>query len=251
MPKPSSGSRARTRRIVPGGLVLAALVSAPTGAGAAVTPAAGPGPGLYYVTVTYPVRESCYDGRAIQVPGLDRSLPQDYVLKWMGLSTQWEGVLRDGARVHLTSDGDTAWLNAAGRPTRALPTGRWSAGLPAWRDAGWRNAGGGVTYQRADGSWSNGRGTTFKPLKITVAAGRPTESNRLRPWRSVAVDKRFVPLGSTVVIPAYADRPNAGRFTAINIGTTVKGEHLNVRIPSPACGQNIVSGWLPARVITR
>lgn len=234
--------RGRGTRAIAAALAVSGAITA---VGAAAV-ANGPGPGRFYVTVFYPVREACYDGQPVRVPGLDRPLPQDYVLKWMGLSTQWEGVLADGKRVHLTSDGNLDWLNAAGEETHALPTGKWSNGVPAWRDAGWRNASGVPTYRRAGGSWSNGRGTTFKPITLTLAYGR--SDNRLVPWRSAAVDFAFIEKGSKIVIPSYAGAPNRGRFTAEDVGTTVKGEHINIRIPSPACGQPVFGGWLPATV---
>ena len=52
-------------------------------------------------------------------------------------------------------------------------------------------------------------------------------------WRTVAVDRRLIPSGSRVFVPAYCARPNRGWFLARDTGGAILGRHVDVYRPAP------------------
>jgi 3D (Asp-Asp-Asp) domain-containing protein len=55
----------------------------------------------------------------------------------------------------------------------------------------------------------------------------------LRPYHSIAVDPRLIPLGSHVYVPAYRDH-GGGWFIAQDTGGAIRGRHIDVYRSPPA-----------------
>lgn len=77
----------------------------------------------------------------------------------------------------------------------------------------------------------------------------------LVPYRSLAVDPRFVPIGSTVELPELIGMPlpdgstHDGCFVAVDRGGAINGHHLDLFLPSPAAHRDLQRmGWLPHAV---
>ena len=90
---------------------------------------------------------------------------------------------------------------------------------------------------------------TLYPFGIGVAGFA------LVPYRSLAVDPRFVPLGSTVELPELIGMPlpdgstHDGCFVAVDRGSAINGHHLDLFLPSPAAHRALQRmGWLPDSV---
>jgi 3D (Asp-Asp-Asp) domain-containing protein len=245
---------------------LAAAASAPLSGGAGLSPlsppahatasnsplpATPPAPGphshgawLAGVTITeyWPVPESWFAGQLVSAPGLPGKHRIDWLYSAEGISMQGEGIGFDGRLYHLASAGSGGWITAAGKPTD--PARGWAGGTPFWRAGGfWRTASGAVTFPLAAGGWSAGPGTHYVPLPGVSFA--PGPSLPLRPYQSIAVDPRVIPLGSLVYIPAYRDDGHGGWFVAQDTGGAIVGHRIDVyRTPPPtaaSAGQYLVS----------
>ena len=90
---------------------------------------------------------------------------------------------------------------------------------------------------------------TLYPFGIGVAG------YALVPYRSLAVDPRFVPLGSPVELPELIGMPlpdgstHDGCFVAVDRGGAINGHHLDLFLPSPAAHRELQRmGWLPDSV---
>ncbi|MEZ4410893.1 MAG: 3D domain-containing protein [Polyangiales bacterium] len=77
----------------------------------------------------------------------------------------------------------------------------------------------------------------------------------LVPWRSLAVDSRYVPLGSTVEIPELVGMtlPDGSRhdgcFVAVDGGGAILGHHLDLFLPGTAEHSRLArEAWLPRSV---
>ncbi len=90
---------------------------------------------------------------------------------------------------------------------------------------------------------------TLYPFGIGVAG------YALVPYRSLAVDPRFVPMGSTVEIAELIGMPlpdgstHDGCFVAVDRGSAINGHHLDMFLPSPEAHRALARrGWLPESV---
>lgn len=104
-------------------------------------------------------------------------------------------------------------------------------GIPGRHRSGFLFGGRGIIMQgtglASDGQyitidWSHGRprGTsTWFKYGMGGAHGSPV------PWRTIAVDRRIIPLGSQVEIEIYKDR---GPFQANDTGQAITGRHIDV-----------------------
>jgi 3D (Asp-Asp-Asp) domain-containing protein len=188
---------------------------------------------LSRVTITeyWPVPESWFRGALVRAPGLSGRHRIDWLYSAQGLSMNGEGVGLDGELYHAARLGPGGWVTAAGRATD--PVGGWAAGSPFWRSgAFWRNSGGAVTFPLAAGGWSDGPGRSYVPLKGATFAPGPSLS--LRPYQSIAVDPRVIPLGSRVYIPAYRNDGHGGWFIAQDTGGAIVGHRIDVYRTPPA-----------------
>jgi 3D (Asp-Asp-Asp) domain-containing protein len=136
-----------------------------------------------------------------------------------------EGIGLDGRPYHLSQFGSAGWVTAAGTATSAA--GDWLGGPPFWRAGGyWRTAADEVTFPLAAGGWSAGPGMHYVPLAgVSFAPGLALP---LRPYRSIAVDPRVIPLGSRVYIPAYRRDGYGGWFVAQDTGGAINGRRIDV-----------------------
>jgi len=79
------------------------------------------------------------------------------------------------------------------------------------------------------------------PYKMTVKAtaytihdpgmngrGLTSRGGYARPWYTVAVDPRVIPLGSRLYIPALAATPSGGWFVADDTGGAIKGKRIDI-----------------------
>lgn len=188
--------------------------------------------GTYLVTEYFPVPERWFRGAPVTAHGLSGKHAQDFLWAPNGLTMEYDGVLRDGTRVHFVNDEGIDWVNKNGYATRPLANGHWSNGLPVSRDVGWRNANGQPTFQLATGKWSNGRGVVREPSPLRFASG-PSEPF-LRYWHTAAVDPKIIPLGSRIYIPHFRNAPNHGWFVAQDVGHTIIDHQIDVYVPPPA-----------------
>lgn len=77
----------------------------------------------------------------------------------------------------------------------------------------------------------------------------------LVPFRSLAVDRRFIPLGHTVEIPELAGMPlpdgsqHDGCFVAVDGGGAIQGHHIDLFLPSEETWRELSSqGYFPRYV---
>lgn len=85
--------------------------------------------------------------------------------------------------------------------------------------------------------------------------GVGTHGYALVPYRSLAVDTRFVPLGHAVELPELAGVPlpdgsrHDGCFVSVDGGGAIQGHHLDLFLPSEATWRSLsASRWIPSRV---
>ena len=178
------------------------------------------------ITEYYPAPESWFVGKRVKAPGLKGKHRVDWLYSAAGISMEGDGIGLDGRPYHLAAIGKPGWVNAAGRATAPGEDG-WTRGWPAWRFGGWRNADGAVTFPLQDGGWSNGKSVRrVRRRGVLFAGGRSSPS--LRRWRSIAVDRGVIPLGSHVFVPAYCPRIGHAWFRAQDTGGAIQGRHIDV-----------------------
>jgi len=78
--------------------------------------------------------------------------------------------------------------------------------------------------------------------RLTVTATAYTKSDAggevtytgttVTPWHTIAVDPRYILLGSWVYIPYFKDAPNEGWFHAEDVGGAVKGNRIDIYMES-------------------
>jgi 3D (Asp-Asp-Asp) domain-containing protein len=222
-----------------GALLLASVAPGPAGARHRAGPVPGPlrvATWLNGVQITeyYPVPERWFVGQRVMAPGLSQPHRIDWLYSATGVSMQGDGIGLDGRQFHIASLGNGSWINAQGRPTDPGSGAGWSDGSPFWRAGGyWLTHARLPTFPLEAGGWSNGPGVRYVPLAgVTFATG---PSLPLRYYRSVAVDPKLIPLGSQVLIPAYARiTPSHGWFIAQDTGGAILGRHLDVYRSPPA-----------------
>ena len=186
----------------------------------------------FIVTEYYPVPERWFDGVLATAPGSAGRHRVDWLYSASGVSMEGDGVDLAGRHVHIANLGTAGWVNSVGVPTVPPRCGiRWSHGPPAWRAGGWRNHAGQVTYPRAAGGWSNGVGHWVGAYG--GATFEPGSSLPLRYYHSVAVDRRLIPTGSRIYIPAYRT-VSGGWFVAQDTGGAIIGRHIDVYRPPTA-----------------
>jgi 3D domain len=188
---------------------------------------------LSQVTISeyWPVPESWFSGALVTAPGLSGKHRIDWLYSATGMSMNGQGIGLDGRLYHVARLGAGGWVTSAGRPTDASRA--WLGGTPFWRSGGyWRNATGGVTFPLAAGGWSAGPGRRYVSLAGVSFAVGPART--LRPYQSIAVDPRVIPLGSRVYIPAYRNDGYGGWFVAQDTGGAIMGTRIDVyRSPPP------------------
>jgi 3D (Asp-Asp-Asp) domain-containing protein len=222
-----------------GALLLATLAPGPAGARRRARPVAHPLRAATWlsgvqVTEYYPVPERWFVGQRVMAPGLAQAHRIDWLYSGTGVSMQGDGIGLDGRQYHIASLGADGWINARGRPTSPGSGAGWSDGSPFWRaGAYWLTHTRLPTFPLEAGGWSNGPGVRYVPLAGVSFATGP--SLPLRFYRSVAVDPALIPLGSRILIPAYAAiTPSHGWFIAQDTGGAIIGRHLDVYRSPPA-----------------
>jgi hypothetical protein len=179
----------------------------------------------------WPVPESWFAGALVSAPGLPGKHRVDWLYSATGMSMNGQGIGLDGRIYHVTRLGAGGWITAAGKPTDAAKG--WLGGAPYWRAGGyWRSASGGVTFPLAVGGWSAGGGRNYVPLPGVRFGVGPALA--LRPYQSIAVDPRLIPLGSHVYIPAYRKDGYGGWFVAQDTGGAIRGHRIDVYRMPPA-----------------
>jgi len=187
--------------------------------------------GAVTITEYWPAPESWFVGRLVSAPGLPGKHRIDWLYSAEGVSMEGDGIGLDGRPYHISSLGSGGWVTAAGTPTNAGKN--WNGGPPFWRAGGyWRNRAGAVTFPLQAGGWSAGPGVRYVPLKGASFAAGP--SLPLRPYQSIAVDPRVIPLGSRVFIPAYRNDGHGGWFIAQDTGGAIVGHRIDVYRSPPA-----------------
>jgi hypothetical protein len=160
------------------------------------------------VTEYFPVPERWFTGRRVRAPGIRGRHRVDWLYSARGLAMEGEGVGLDGRVYHYAGPFGLPWLDGAGRRTRPCFDGSWTRGRPVWLD--------------------------YRGRRVRFAAG---PSRPLAYWRSAAVDRRLIPLGSRIFVRAYCSTPARGWLVARDTGSAIIGRHLDVfRRPPPVPG---------------
>ncbi|HTX29990.1 MAG TPA: 3D domain-containing protein [Solirubrobacteraceae bacterium] len=221
---------------VSGGAAIAPPPAVKSKVSAATTapPTAGShGAWLSSVTISeyWPVPESWFVGALVTAPGLPGKHRLDWLYSAEGMSMNGEGIGLDGRMYHIADLGSGGWVTAAGKATDAAKG--WLGGPPFWRSGGyWRSASGSVTFPLQAGGWSAGVGQSYVPLPGVRFAPGPALA--LKPYQSIAVDPRVIPLGSRVYIPAYRNDGFGGWFVAQDTGGAIVGHRIDVYRTPPA-----------------
>ena len=150
-----------------------------------------------YITEYFPVRETWFGGPLVRAAGI----PGRHRASWLygphGVAMNGEGLGADGRYYRFQGPYDDGWVNASGQPTSGCWTGKWSNGLPA---------------------------RVANPSIAQFAPGRSSFPF----WKTVAADRKLVPIGSRVFIHAYCDTPAHGWFTVLDTGGAIIGAHFDV-----------------------
>jgi hypothetical protein len=158
------------------------------------------------ITEYWPAPEGWFTGRLASAPGIPGRHPVDWLYGAHGLAMQGEGIARDGLVYHFAGPYDIGWVNLGGSstsPCRKAP-GHWTNGRPFW---------------------------LASPQRAEFAAGH---SRTLAYWKSAAVDRRLIPFGSRIFVPAYCNTPGRGWLEARDTGGAIIGRHIDVYRPPPA-----------------
>jgi 3D (Asp-Asp-Asp) domain-containing protein len=158
------------------------------------------------ITEYWPAPERWFTGRLVRAAGIPGLHRVDWLYGARGLPMEGEGIGRDGRVYHFAGPWDIGWVNRAGAPT--------------------------VPCRRAPGYWTSGRPFWVRsPGRAVFAAGH---SRTLAYWRSAAVDRRLIPFGSRIFVPAYCGTPARGWLEARDTGGAIIGPHIDVYRPPPA-----------------
>ncbi len=169
------------------------LVLLPKGVDCPPPIALAPGPlGDLNVSYLVPAAEKGALAAKSSAAGLRyQQLSEDFLYGTNGVVARSVGVTRKGKTIVAVGGG--WWVNAAGKKTKQLSDGNWSAGLPVWRDGGWRTKRGRPTFKRRNGAWSAGVGVRFLKYHDRFAYSK---KNEFVPWKTVASTKATAPLGT-------------------------------------------------------
>ena len=206
-----------------------------TVSGASTAPPNAGTHGVWLSTVTiseyWAVPESWFLGALVTAPVLPGKHRIDWLYSAQGMSMNGQGIGLDGRMYHIAQLGSGGGVTGAGKPTNASRS--WLGGPPFWRAGGyWRSASGGVTFPLQSGGWSSGAGLSYVPLPGIRFAPGPALA--LKPYQSIAVDPRVIPLGSRVYIPAYRNDGSGGWFVAQDTGGAIVGHRIDVYRTPPA-----------------
>jgi hypothetical protein len=158
------------------------------------------------ITEYWPAPERWFTGRLVRAAGIPGRHRVDWLHGARGLPMQGEGIGADGRVYHFAGPWDLGWVNRSGArttPCRRTP-GYWTNGRPFWLHA---------------------------PGRALFAPGH---SRTLAYWQSAAVDRRLIPFGSRIFVPAYCDTPGRGWLVARDTGGAIIGPHIDVYRPPPA-----------------
>jgi hypothetical protein len=158
------------------------------------------------ITEYWPAPEGWFGGRLARASGLHGRHPVDWLFGARGLAMQGEGIGRDGRVYHFAGPYDIGWVNAGGRST--------------------------APCRKAPGHWTNGR--PFWLASPHRARFAPGHARTLAYWKSAAVDRRLIPFGSRIFVPAYCETPGRGWLEARDTGGAIIGRHIDVYRPPPA-----------------
>jgi 3D (Asp-Asp-Asp) domain-containing protein len=233
---PTDALASGSPELVSGGAAIAPPPAAKSSVSAASTApptASTHGAWLSRVTISeyWAVPESWFRGALVTAPGLPGKHRIDWLYSAEGVSMNGQGIGLDGRMYHIAQLGSGGWVTDAGTSTDAAKG--WLGGAPFWRAGGyWRNASGGVTFPLQAGGWSAGTGERYVPLAgVSFAAG---PALAVKPYQSIAVDPRVIPLGSRVYIPAYHNDGHGGWFIAQDTGGAIAGRRIDVYRTPPA-----------------
>jgi 3D (Asp-Asp-Asp) domain-containing protein len=248
VPAPASASASSGPSQVSGGGAIAppTVSTSKVSAAATAAPPTARAHGVWLSSVTiseyWPVPESWFAGALVPAPGLTGKHRIDWLYSAQGMSMNGEGVGLDGRMYHIAQLGFGGWITSAGKSTD--PARGWLGGAPYWRAGGfWRSASGTVTFPLQAGGWSAGPGGSYVPL--TGVRFAPGPALDLKPYQSIAVDPRIIPLGSRVYIPAYRTDGYGGWFVAQDTGGAIVGHRIDVyRMPpaAPTTGGQYLTG---------
>ena len=158
------------------------------------------------VTEYWPAPERWFSGRLVRATGIPGRHPVAWLFGARGLPMDGEGIGRDGRVYHFAGPYDIGWVN--------------------------RGGGGTAPCRHSPGSWTNGR--PFWLASPGRARFAPGHSRTLAYWRSAAVDRRLIPFGSRIFVPAYCDTPARGWLVARDTGGAIIGVHIDVYRPPPS-----------------
>jgi 3D (Asp-Asp-Asp) domain-containing protein len=158
------------------------------------------------ITEYWPAPERWFTGRLVRAAGIPGRHRVDWLHGAHGLPMQGEGVGADGRVYHFAGPWDLGWVNRSGART--------------------------TPCEKAPGYWTNGRPFWLRaPGRARFAAGH---SRTLAYWRSAAVDRRLIPFGSRIFVPAYCKTPARGWLVAQDTGGAIIGPHIDVYRSPPA-----------------
>lgn len=184
------------------------------------------------ITEYFPSMEAWFIGEKVKTPGISgRESRIDWLYSAKGVAMEGDGVGSDGKRYHIENLGSGGWISRNGKPATFGSSDK--SKQPFWRSSGyWRNKKKGVTFRLHSGEWFAGEGKRYiPPTGITFGKG---PSRDLTYYRSVAVDPTLIPLGSLVYVGKYKSFNGDGWFKADDVGSAIKGHHIDVYRKPPA-----------------
>ncbi len=187
--------------------------------------ALAPGPlGDLNLSYLVPAAEKGSTAGKAPTPGLRyQRLSEDFLYGTNGVVARSVGVTRKGKTIVAVGGG--WWVNAAGKKTKRLSDGNWSAGLPVWRDGGWRTKRGRPTYKRRNGAWSAGVGVRFLRYHDRFAYSK---KNEFVPWKTVASTKATAPLGTLLSLDSV---PTASCLVVNRFVPTLPAASVQLVVP--------------------